>query len=373
MKRINIALFSLMLLGVLFSCSKASLNYTQNGNWVSRASFPGVPMGAGASFVVGNHAYVGTGINPNDPNHRLTTMYRYTAAPYNTSSPTGFDSAYGAWTQVSDFAGSPRSNAVTFTIGSSGYLGAGKANDGFTPLNDFYRYDTLANNWTRIADLANDSGTAFPRFDAVSFSFDTTAFVLTGTDNLYYFADVWQYSPTANAWTQQAYMPGSPRSAAISWVYKGQGYLLTGFTPGSQWAVGTACYDFWRFDPTPGTTTPWIRLRDISNTSAGTYDDGYTNIIRSAGVGFVILGTQSGDKGYITTGSNGTLYSFTWEYDFATDLWTEKTPYEGPARTNAVGFTIQNRGFVSTGLSGTTTGYQDVREFFPNQIYNQYD
>ncbi len=103
MKRINIGLFSLMLLGVLFSCSKASLDYTQNGNWVSRAIFSGVPMAYGTSFVIGGNAYVGTGFNPNTPNTRLTTMYEYTPATIVTSNPTGYDSAYGSWQQVADF------------------------------------------------------------------------------------------------------------------------------------------------------------------------------------------------------------------------------------------------------------------------------
>ena len=370
MKRINIALFSLMLLGVLFSCSKASINYTQSGNWVSRSAFPGVPMGNGTSFVINNSAYVGTGTNPNDPNHRLTTMYQYQAAPINTSSPTGYDSAYGTWTQVADFIGSPRSNATGFSIGGQGYIGAGLANDGFTALADFYSYDPGSNSWKAIATI-HDATKSYPRFDAVAFGFDTVAYVLTGTDNQYYFGDVWKYSPVTNTWTQQPFMPGNPRSGACTWVYKGKGYLFTGTTPGSQWAIGSAAYDFWRFDPSQ-TVNQWTRLRDISNTDPGTYDDGYNNIIRNHAVGFVIPGTNTGDKGYITLGANGTVYPYTWEYDFASDLWTEKTPYEGSPRTGAVGFSIGGRGFVATGINGAT-GYSDTREFFPNQIYNQYD
>ncbi|HEY4206154.1 MAG TPA: hypothetical protein VGM31_05040, partial [Puia sp.] len=87
MKRINTLLFSLMLLGLLFSCSKASLSYTQNGNWVSRAIFAGVPMGYGSCFVVGDNAYVGTGLNPITPNTKLATVYRYTPDDITTSDP----------------------------------------------------------------------------------------------------------------------------------------------------------------------------------------------------------------------------------------------------------------------------------------------
>src|SRR6185437_16145699 len=133
------------------------------------------------------------------------------------------------------------------------------------------------------------------------------------------------------------------------------------------------------FQLNPKLTNPWTRLRDIYNTNPATYDDGYTNIVRKYGAGFIIPATSNPygntrDKGYITLGQNGTSIGYTWEYDFATDLWTEKTPYEGTARSGAVGFTLSNRGFVGTGLgTGNTAGFSDIEEFFPNQVYNQFD
>jgi len=374
MKRINTLLCSMMLFGFLFSCSKASLNYTQNGNWVSRAIFAGVPSGYGASFTIGDSAYVGTGLNPNTPNTKLKTVFRYVPDPI-PNTPTGYDSAFGGWKQVADFyspgAGNKgRMKAVGFSVGGFGYIGSG-TEDGITPLADFYKYDPSSNSWSRIADLGAN-GITYPRYDAVSFSFDNSAFVLTGTDAQNFFGDVWQYNPGSDSWSQRPDMPGSKRSQAVTWVNNGKGYLVTGYTPGSQWQVGNACYDFWRFDPTQDGNKGWGRLRDIYNTNSATFDDAYTNIIRYRAVGFVIKGQATGDKAYITTGSNGTASVYTWEYDFATDLWTEKTPYEGAAREGAIGFTIGNRGFITTGISGSAA-YDDCREFFPGQIYNQYD
>jgi N-acetylneuraminic acid mutarotase len=376
MKRINITLFAIMLVAICFSCTHTNLSYTQSGNWVSRATFSGVAMGAGASFVVNDVAYVGTGINPLTPNIKLTTMFEYTYAKI-LATPYGYDSAYGSWTQVTDFPGQARSNAVGFSIGGTGYLGGGLANDGFTPLNDYYAY-TPGGGWTQIDSLVDQNGNSHPRYDAVAFSFDTTAYVLTGTDNYNYFNDIYRYSPTTNSWIALPAMPGSKRSGAITWIYKGQGYLVTGYTNGSKWASGTQCYDFWKFTPLTDTATnAWTRLHDIFNTNAATFDDGYTNIIRVHGVGFIELATPIGDKGYVTLGAvNSGDVTFTWEYDFASDLWTEKTPYEGNARTGAVGFSLfgQTRGFVATGLNqGSTAAFSDCEEFFPQQVYNQYD
>src|SRR5271169_4345079 len=97
MKRINITLFAIMLVAICFSCTHTNLSYTQSGNWVSRATFQGVAMGAGACFVVNDAAYVGTGINPLTPNVKLTSMFRYSYAQI-PATPYGYDSAYGTWT-----------------------------------------------------------------------------------------------------------------------------------------------------------------------------------------------------------------------------------------------------------------------------------
>ena len=382
MKRINITLFALMLLGILFSCTKASINYTQNGNWVARATWPGVQMGYGSVFVINDVAYVGLGINPLSPNARLTAFFKYTPSAINYAQPTGYDSAYGSWTIISAFTGAPRSNACAFAVQGIGYVGTGVGNDGFTPLADFWSYNPGSNSWAEI-DSIHDDSTSYPRFDAVAWGFDSVGYVLTGTDNNYYFGDVWKYSPATGHWTAKPYLKGNQRSGATVWVYQNKGYIMAGYTPGSRWAQNNMCYDFWVYDPhvaeTADSINAWQRLRDIYNTSSATYDDGYTNIIRKYGAGFLIPATtnqygNTRDKGYITLGQNGTSLNYTWEYDFGTDLWTEKTPYEGTARSGAVGFTLQNRGFVGTGLgTGNTSGFSDIEEFFPNQIYNQFD
>jgi N-acetylneuraminic acid mutarotase len=384
MKRINITLFALMLLAIFFSCTKTKTSTTSTGLWVSRAQLTGITaFGAAASFTVNNLAYVGTGLNPLTPTQKLTTLFKYTPAVI-PSIPTGFDSAFGSWTQMQAFPGQPRSNAVGFNIGNTGYIGSGLANDGVTALADFYAYNATANTWSPI-DSIHTASTSYPRFDAVAFSFDTTAYVLTGTNGSDYFNDIWRYSPTANTWIQQANLPGSNRSGAISFVYKNQGYIVTGYTPGNLWAINNLAYDFWSFTPAnDSSNTAWTRLRDIYHTSAASFDAGYTNIIRNHGSGFLILGQPDGDKAYVTLGSNnGADITSTWEYDFASDLWTAKSSFQGTPRASAVGFTLTGdvpptagvsatRGFVATGLNqGASAAFSDCYEFFPNQGNNK--
>ena len=55
MKQINIYLCLVLSLAVLFSCSKGFINYNQNGNWVGRAPYAGIPIGEGTSFAIGQY------------------------------------------------------------------------------------------------------------------------------------------------------------------------------------------------------------------------------------------------------------------------------------------------------------------------------
>lgn len=71
---------------------------------------------------------------------------------------------------------------------------------------------------------------------------------------------------------------------------------------------------------------------------------------RNAAVGFSI-----GNKGYVSTGSydgaNG-LLADTWEYNTMTNTWTQKDDYPGGERMYAVGFGIGQYGYVGTGDKG---------------------
>jgi N-acetylneuraminic acid mutarotase len=380
MKRINYTLFVLLVVSVVFSCTRTNLNYTENGNWASRTTFGGgngIGVGYAASFVIGNNAYVATGVNPQFPAQKLQAVWMYTpgAIPANVSDGVDSPQAQGVWTAVANFPGLPRSNAVGFSAAGQGYVGTGLANDGVTIYSDFWAFNPGAGTWTEVDSISDANGN-YPRYDAASFSFDSVGYVLTGTDGFNYFGDVWKFSPATGQWIQQLGFPGNNRSGAITFIYQGQGYIVTGHTPNTKWAQGNLAYDFWRFNPnSTNIDITWIRLRDIWNTSPGTYDDGYANIIRTNGAGFVILGTQGGDKAYVTCGANSnTDIDFTWEYDFLTDTWDEKAPFKGTDRTGAVGFTLMNRGFVATGLNaGAQAAYTDTYEFFPNAVYNPYD
>jgi hypothetical protein len=88
----------------------------------------------------------------------------------------------------------------------------------------------------------------------------------------------------------------------------------------------------------------------------------FNGTARSGAVGFRI-----NNKGYIGVGrdTNGGLNDF-WEYDPSTNTWSRKADFGGLTRSEAVGFSIANKGYVGTGYDGyLTVALKDFWEYTP--------
>ncbi|MES2372170.1 MAG: kelch repeat-containing protein [Bacteroidota bacterium] len=328
---------------VLFflSCTKSSdtTDSDLNGNWLKRSEFEGNARTEAVAFTIGDTAYIGTGY---DGSNRYSDFWAY-------------DPVKNFWSQRAQFPGAARNSAVGFTIGTKGYIATGY--DGLNRLNDNWEYNPATNSWIKKADFAGSA-----RYDAVAFGIGDKGYISTGFDGGYT-KDMWEFTPTggtsnSGTWTQKVSLGGSKRSGAIAFVYNSKAYVLTGINN------GTTVTDFWMYDPSAGA---WTQLRDITNSSSETYDDDYSDIIRSNGVALVI-----GSKAYVAVGENGSYNKKTWEYDFATDAWTRKTSYERAERSGAVAFTVKGRGFIATGRNSTYY-FDDIDEFQPDLTYNSND
>jgi N-acetylneuraminic acid mutarotase len=87
---------------------------------------------------------------------------------------------------------------------------------------------------------------------------------------------------------------------------------------------------------------------------------------RASAVGFSV-----GNKGYIGTGyNNHTSFNSKkdfWEWDQSTNVWIQKANLAGVGRQSAVGVSIGNKGYIATGFGGNAGGYlQDLWEYDPN-------
>ncbi|TAJ11754.1 galactose oxidase [Marinilabiliaceae bacterium JC017] len=306
------------------------------GNWIELGSFEGIPRSDAVAFTVGEYAYVGTGYDGED-DERLNDFWRY-------------DATKDYWTQVQSMPGIARNGAVAFGISTKGYVTTGY--DGVNKLKDTWEYNPEANEWTQKADFPGSE-----RYGAVSFAIDNKGYVGTGYDgNL--LKDFWMYDPASDSWEQKVSVGGKKRRDAVAFVVNGKGYVVTG-TDNGQYLT-----DFWEYDPEQDI---WNEKRKIEDDNEDeSYDDDY-EIAGINGVAFSVNG-----MGYVTTGGPGFPGVRTWEYHPTTDLWEERTEFEGSPRYEAVAFVINNEPFVATGRS---SGYyfDDVWMFDPTAEYDEYD
>lgn len=338
----NVLVYSLALviatapLLIIPACSKSSNSSSDLvGNWVYFGDFDGNARSEAVSFTINDVVYVGTGLTSSK---RLADFWKY-------SHQTGY------WSQAADFGGGVRSQAVAFSVNGKGYVGTGlDANQNYT--SDIWEFDPAANKW----NAKNPFG-GTPRRDAVAFVANNTAYIATGYDDNY-LKDVWAYNAGSDTWVQKPAISGSKRAESTVFTVDNKVYLFSGNNNGS------AVNDLQVFD---AATEQWSALRKLTNLSDESYDDKYTSIIRYNAVAFVIDG-----KAYVTSGENGSMNSRTWEYNPGDDTWAEKTVFSGTARTGAIGFTLQNRGFVMSGRSGTNP-FDNIYEFQPTVADNTND
>jgi N-acetylneuraminic acid mutarotase len=80
-------------------------------------------------------------------------------------------------------------------------------------------------------------------------------------------------------------------------------------------------------------------------------------------------GISIGGRGYIGLGHINAVvdvqYKDWWEYDPATNSWTQKADYAGGKRYHAAGFSIGNLGYVGTGRDTTFSNRRDFWEYNP--------
>lgn len=318
----------------LSSCKKSSSDDTDYvGNWFRSYDFEGVARTEAVSFVIGNYAYVGTGYKKDD--ERLSDFW-------------AFDQASATWYQKADLPTAGRNSAVAFSIGNKGYVGTGY--DGIGYLKDFWEYNPDNNTWTRKADFGGSA-----RYGAVGFSINGKGYISTGYDDNY-LKDLWEYNPDSNQWEQKASLAGTKRRDAVAFVINDKAYVCTGINNGAY------PDDMWEYD---GVANTWTQKRRLINVSDDDYDDSY-NIIRSNACSFVIDGLA-----YLTNGEQNGNTGTTWMYEPQSDVWTQKTTFESTTRVGAIGFNLNNRGYVTTGNNSSYT-FDDMWEFasYATQVDN---
>ncbi|MDO7172871.1 Kelch repeat-containing protein [Mariniflexile sp. AS56] len=313
---------------ITFIGCSSSDDSEDRGNWQERSVFDGTPRSNAVGFTIDDFGYMGTGYDGDD---YLNDFWQY-----------NIEGNY--WVQKADFPGVARSSASGFTIDGKGYVGVGY--DGDDELSDFWEYNPTTNAWTQKADFGGGVRRA-----AVEFGINGAGYIGTGNDGNNDKKDFWKYNPQTDVWSELVGFGGEKRVDATTFIVNDKVYLGTGVSN------GLYKVDFWEFDPI---SEVWTRKNDLDE------DDDY-NITRSNAVSFSVDGL-----GYIATGYYGGAIGTIWEYNALLDEWEEISALEATVRQDAVAFSNGSRAFVSMGRTGSLY-LDDIYEVYPQDDYDDED
>jgi N-acetylneuraminic acid mutarotase len=311
--------FTQFLVGCLFLVGYTATTSAQNNTWTAKASFTGAARTYAMSFVIGSKAYIVGGENP--AFQLLKSVWVY-------------DATTNSWNQLADFAGTPRKGAGCFTIGNKAYIVGGQDSTGV--VKDVWEFDPTGGTWTAKTEFP---GTA--RAYAASFAIGNKGYYGLGVND----SDMWEYNPTNDTWTQKTGLAGVNSAFVLSFVIDNKAYC----------AGGSPSLGFKQYDPA---TDTWTNKNDSAEATE-----------RSEGIAFVVNNT-----GYIGMGTvpftNG---ADLWAYNPTTDMWTKRQGLGAMPRIAAAGFTVNNRGYVTTGQNVIGLFVSDLNQYTGDSaaaIYN---
>ncbi len=233
-----------------------------------------------------------------------------------------YDTLNNVWTQMADFAGGPRRDAIGFALDHKGYIGTGCSDAlGFDEERDFWEYNPLTNTWIQKNDYAN--GTNAGIFKAVSVASKTHGYVIGGRRGNSPIDEVWEYEPLSDTWIEKAPFPGGGRSDAMGFELHGKIYFGTG-TDDNFYRQ-----DFWMYNPYVDT---WVQKTDFPGDP------------RTSGIGFAAY-----HLGFIGLGTDGGYKKDFWAYSDSTDTWRYINSFGGDERRGTASFSYNDAGYVCTG------------------------
>jgi N-acetylneuraminic acid mutarotase len=321
--------------------------------WTARAGFAGTPVQLASAFSLGNKGYIGlgsTGVND------LNAFWEYNAST-------------NTWTQKGNFSGAARQAAGTFAIGDKAYVATGY--NGFNApnyKNDLWEYQQITSiNWSTgstlqtiavsasgnySVTLTNTEGCSASSSQSVALSPNPTISV-SGYNNLLCSGNSVTLSVSgAGTHTWSGNAGGGNTPSVIVTPSASTFYTVSGTT-------GSCTIDYPVYvdvmSPPPASIIPIGSTTICGAAITLSTNAGVSNIwaqrtsittARNYAAGFSVNG-----KGYVGTGLSGTngLSDF-WEYDPATNTWSQKASFGGGARWGAVGMSIGNKGYIGTGF-----------------------
>lgn len=225
------------------------------------------------------------------------------------------------WTQLEDYPGLGRDDAIAFSIADCGYIVTGN-HGGFWESNQMWKYITSSKQWLQVADFPGEK-----RQYALAFTNDQFAYILGGiSENNIPLNDFYRYNSQLDTWQKLDSFPGKARWSAASTTLQKSAFVFGGAT------LNGFLNDSWRFD---FKTESWENLDTIP--AKGKRDQ---------------LCFSLNDKTYLSCGYSLnplTYHSETYSYNIQTHTW--KQELEFPSEPIAYG-TVTNSNNKAIVLGG---------------------
>ncbi|WP_133272555.1 Kelch repeat-containing protein [Hymenobacter radiodurans] len=145
-----------------------------------------------------------------------------------------YDPQADTWTQKKDFPGSPRYDAVGFTLGNSAYVagGTGDVQERVQLLDNFWAYTPSTDTWSLKATLPQS------RRALMAFVVGSKAYA-----GINFTKDIYEYDPARDAWTLKTRFPGAAFYYTQGFSLNGKGYVVGGIP-----SIGISS-ELWEFTP----------------------------------------------------------------------------------------------------------------------------
>lgn len=337
----------LFVLGLFFAACHS--NDDEVGNWKKVESFGGMGRLGAVSFVLGERAYVGTGIN--EQSRELNDFYYCTA---------NSDGDLTWYRSADTFPGEPRLGAVAFSNGKVAYVGLGysagqhagslRTEDYF---NDFYKYD--GTKWTKVADFPGEKrryALGFyvpdPNNNGKGKAFVAYGQYNKGNEGQGPLKDWWEFDLETETWKEVTWTFGEKRAGACVAVIGSDAYIFTG-QDGS-----TYPNDVIRFSPFKPESEQRVFLDQLKDKDGQGFDNDYGMIPRGYAVAFAVgKASDQSARIYLVSGARGSLLSDCWEfnpYKGEKGRWDEVTSLPSFAlRQAACAFVLNDVGYIAVG------------------------
>ena len=185
-------------------------------SWSDKANFPDQVRSNAVSFVIDSLAYVGTGGGDDVRSHGLYADFH----TYNPKSNT-----WGTITSIPNLESMMGSGFSIFNKGyvTGQYIGYTYGYSHFTS-DTLWQYDPQTNTWSAKATFP---GT--PRCEAIAFTINNLGYFGTGDTTFGgLLSDLWQYNAVTDTWVQKASMPATARDETAYFVVGNRAYVCFG-------------------------------------------------------------------------------------------------------------------------------------------------